>query len=139
MNYSSNIDYLLPAIVYLGANQHWWARSSDELANELSLDRQKLEAVFEGFPSLFRRKDRAEGGPVYSLQARYARRLVQDVKPKSGEIPPLSESELSMLLTFVSTLADNEIRQRQNMVSVVAAIVAALAAIVAAVLPGFLN
>ena len=52
MRYCDHIDYLMSTIVYLGTHTFYWARSPGNMATELSLDKEHLRQVFEGFPGL---------------------------------------------------------------------------------------
>ena len=139
MRYSDNLEYLIPAIHYLGTNQGWWARSSRELARELSLDEAKLLATFEGFPAVFRKSKLADDGRnFYALQARYAKRDGSDLDEKERviDVPPLPVEHLKLVLDFVVQMADSERTARRNwtasVIAVVAAVLAAISAMVSA-------
>ena len=49
---TDEIDILVPLITYLGAHPYWWARSSPSLAQELSLDAERVAQTFARFPVL---------------------------------------------------------------------------------------
>jgi hypothetical protein len=144
MRYSDNIDYLVSSIIYLGTHEYYWARSPSNLAAELSLRTDKLAAVFEAFPGLFRRSHRlAENGErYYALQARYAQRKGEDVTDPDqiSYIKPLGNDKLQLLINFVSQAAANELDSRRawisNSVAVLAAIVAAVSAVTGSLLGG---
>ena len=139
MRYSTHIDYLVASVLYLGIQDYWWARSPKEMARERSLDETKLQAVFEGFPGIFRRSTRLNadnGQHMYSLQARYAQKDGKTPPDKQiSYIPPLDTEKIRMLLDFILKSADDERVGRRNragnLVAVLAAIVAAVAAIAA--------
>jgi hypothetical protein len=141
MRYSDNIQYLVPAIHYLGTNRGWWARSARELSRELSLNESALLAAFKGFPAIFREsklQDPGTGQHFYALQARYAKRDGSDLgeKERVVDVPPLPIEHLKLVLDFVLQMAEAERSGRRSwissVVSVGAAIIAAVAAIVAA-------
>src|SRR5690349_5900123 len=98
MRYADHIDYLLPSVIYLGTHQSYWARSPRRMASELSLDHERLLAVFEGFPGLFRRSQRLapHGEHYYALQARYAQREGMDTADPEeiSYINPLDKEKL---------------------------------------------
>jgi len=136
--YTKNLDYLVAGIGYLGANPYWVGRSASEMADELSLEKPRVQEMFETFPSIFRRSKQSSnsGERYYSLQARYAQR-----KTKAGDesempdIAPLSLEQMSLLYEFVTQAARDESAALRhwaaNGVSVFAAIIAASAAIYA--------
>ncbi len=136
MKYSENIDYLVSSILYLGSHADYWARTPGGLAKEIAVDEDRLRAVFEGFPSIYRRSPGTDekGQYRYSLQARYAQREGRGQDP--GSIPPLETEKIDMLLNFVITMTEQEKTGRQvrltNRVAAGAAVIAAVAAIVAA-------
>ena len=143
MRYGDNIDYLIAAITYLGTHSYYWARTPSNMASELSLDRNKLAAIFDGFPGIFRKS--AEPAPgskehFYSLQARYAMREGAGTREPEqvSYIAPLSVEMISQLNSFVLHASQMETEGRKqfwgNIVSVGAAIVAALTAIAVAFL-----
>jgi hypothetical protein len=148
MRYGDNIDYLFSSIIYLGTHTFWWARSPRAMAAELQLDEEKLRAVFDGFPGLFRKSVRTNpetGQHFYALQARYAQRKGGDVKDPEQEsyIEPLNPEKLQVLIDFVHKMVEHENKAddrdstrrsalRGSAVAVGAAVLAACAAIVAA-------
>lgn len=138
MKYSDNVDYLIASIIYLATQRGWWARTPTNLAAELSLDRERLGQVFEGFPGIFRKSTRpsSTGEHYYSLQARYALRTDYDAKEEVTDIIPMKTEEVRLIYDFVLKSADDErARQRMfigNSIAVGAAIVSAVTAIVVA-------
>lgn len=143
MKYSRSIDYLVPAIFYLGTNEGWWARSANNMAHELSLDEARLLDVLQGFPSIFRKSlttDPDHGGHYFSLQARYALRRGSDLGEAERviDVPPLSREQLKMVLDFVQQSAESERLTGRTLltgsISSFAALVAAGAAITAALM-----
>ena len=136
MRYAPAVDILLPAIVYLGTHDTYWARSPSSLAKELSLDEGLLRAKLEGFPSLFRKSARLSPGgqPYYALQARYANREGLDIDDPDEIhwIKPVCEDRLKTIVSFVTGMAEAERAGHRSWIAVVAAIVAAIAAITSA-------
>ena len=140
MKYSKNVDYLVSSIIYLGTHSYYWARSPRALARELSLNEQKLEGVFTGFPGIFRRSHRVsdEGQHYFALQARYAQREGEDTRDPEqvSYIKPLDTEKMKMLLEFVHRMTEQEKAGRRgwfaNIVSIVAVIVSASAVVIAA-------
>jgi hypothetical protein len=140
LKYKDNVDYLVSSIIYLGTHGFYWARSSSNLAAELSVDQDKLTRVFEGFPGLFRRSRRVgpNGQPYYALQARYAQREGGDVADPEevSYIAPLTVDKLKMLTDFVLESAEAERTSRRaniaNAFSTAAAVLAAATAILVA-------
>ncbi len=136
MKYSENIDYLVSSILYLGTHADYWARTPGGLAKEISVDEDRLRAVFEGFPSIYRRSPGTDekGQYRYSLQARYARREGRGQEPKS--IALLTTDRMQMVLDFVHRMTEHEQSGRQvkwtNYVSVMAAVIAAVTALAVA-------
>jgi hypothetical protein len=98
-----DIDYLIPLITYLGSNPYWWARSAPSLAEELALDKTRVQIVFERYPMIFRKSLFIEESNAfsYALQMRYARRNDSDTNhpPKVSYFPTLSSDEVIALLT----------------------------------------
>jgi hypothetical protein len=140
MKYAACVDYLLSSILYLGTHEYYWARSPGALASELSLDEQKLQAMFDEFPGLFRKSHRTatNGQHYYALQARYAQREGEDTKDPEeiSYIAALETDKLDMLLRFVMQMTEHERTGRRgvvaNIVSIVAVAVSAAAVITAA-------
>lgn len=149
MRYTRNVEYLVSAVLYMGAYRKYWGRTASNLAEELSLDRDKIQAMFVAFPSLFRKGRKARNGEHnYSLQARYALRTKEDPPdepdPESApSIRPLTVEEQKMLLDYVLKAAEAERVERRaaitNWISVGAAVAAAIAAITAAAISGWLT
>lgn len=141
MRYKDNIDYLVASIIYLGTHKFYWARSPKNLASELSVDEQKLQAVFESFPGLFRKSKRSAGNGqhYYALQARYAQREGGDTADPEevSYIAPLDTAKLKMLTDFVLQSAEAERTSRRagltNAISAGAAVLAAITAVTVAV------
>ena len=142
MRYADHLDYLVAAISYL-ARSGPWARTPTFLANELGLDRDHLQAVFDGFPGLFRksrdpapRSGTGQAEHYYSLQARYAQRPDYGKTEEGTKIPPLTPAEIEPILEFVLRAVEMEKQSRQaswtNWIAVGAAVVSALAAITVA-------
>lgn len=136
-SYSSNIDYLVSSILYLGSHTYYWARTPSGMSSELTLDELRLQQVFDGFPGLFRKsKTRSKNGqPYYSLQARYALREGGDTSEpdKVSYIKPLETDRMELLINFVLQMAEHEKSDARNSatnwVAVIAAVVSALAAL----------
>lgn len=106
------------------------------MAAELSLDAKRLDMVFRGFPSLFRKTVPKDDQKTiyYALQARYAQREGPDTSDptKLSGIDPLSRYDIEMLLNFVSQRAEREKASARAWVTVIAAIIAAASAVVTA-------
>jgi hypothetical protein len=140
MRYSKHIDYLVPSIIYLGTHGFYWARSPQAMAAELSLDRNHLLQVFEGFPAIYRRSHRSapHGEHYYALQARYAQREGGDTSDPEQVtyISPLDKDKLQMVITFVIQAAEAERASFRAWftggIAITAAIFSAIAAIFAA-------
>jgi len=133
MRYSDNIDYLVPSIFYLATNEGWWARSAQEMARELSLDKHHLLRVFEGFPGIFRKSlvvDQHDKRHFFALQARYAGRTGDDLGEgeRAIDVPPLSKDHLKLILDFVQQTAESEQLNRRTMITGSIAMLAALVA-----------
>jgi hypothetical protein len=116
--YSDNLDYLLALIVNL-ATSPYWGRIPKNIAVELSLDEEKTRKVLSEFEGIFRRSMKRStkyGDFNYSLQARHAQRQDYEFNDPDGEhdIPPLSDSTLSMLIGFVRQSAESEERREQT-------------------------
>ena len=137
-----DLDYLIPLISYLGSNPYWWARSADALADELSLERNRVARIFREHKTIFREsKVHKDGtGPFYSLQMRYARRNdgKTDELAKSTALPVLSEGEVIGLIDFLVRISSMQTAvaasRWTSIFAVVAAFVSSAAAIVAAIL-----
>lgn len=142
LRYTDNIDYLVSAITYLSSHKYYWARSPTNMARELSLDRDHLRRVFEGFPGIFRRSVRVSdaGEHFYAVQARYAQRDGGDTSDPEqvSYIEPLPVDRLRLLTDFVLASAEAERAGRRawitNTISVGAALIAAGSAIAVAIL-----
>jgi hypothetical protein len=142
MRYSDNVDYLISSIIYLGPHGYYWARTPRNMASELSLDEDRLQRVFDGFPGIYRKSVRASknGQHYYALQARYAQKEGGDTSDPEevSYIAPLGTDKLQLLINFVVQSAEQEIATRRarltSGVAIVAAIIAAAAAVVAALL-----
>ncbi|GEO43635.1 hypothetical protein SAE02_77830 [Skermanella aerolata] len=142
MRYAQNIDFLLASIIYLGSHDYYWARSPKNMAEELSLDEERLKNVFNGFPGIYRRSLRKanNGQHYYALQARYAQKKGGDVSDPEEVfyIDPLDTTKLQLLITFVLQSAEQERTSRRafvtNFISITAAIIAAMAAVATAIL-----
>jgi hypothetical protein len=140
MRYSAHVDYLVASIFYLATQRGWWARTPKMMAMELSLDEDKLLAVFEGFPGIFRRSMRPSdsGQYYYSLQARYAQRDQYDEREETTDIPPLETDKIRLLYDFVLKSADDERSRLRalvgNGIAVGAAVISAMTAILVAYL-----
>ncbi len=142
MKYKDNVDYLVSSIMYLGSHSWYWARSPSNLAAELSMDQNKLEGVFNGFPGIFRKSRRMapSGQHYYALQARYAQRKGGDTEDPEevSYIEPLTVDKLKMLTDFVLQSAESERTSLRsnvaNATSTIAAVIAAIAAITVAVI-----
>jgi hypothetical protein len=142
MKYSPNIDVLVASIIYLGTHSYYWGRTPKGLAEELGLDGEKLLAVFEGFPGIYRRTKRIgdNGQHYYALQARHAQREGGSIEDPDGdqEIKPLSKDKLDLLISFVMRMGDQERAERRAWwttgVAAGAAVVSAAAAIAVAYL-----
>ncbi|QQP88763.1 hypothetical protein IGS68_22540 [Skermanella sp. TT6] len=142
MQYAQNVDYLLASIIYLGSHNYYWARSPKNMAEELSLDEDRLQKVFNNFPGIYRRSVRKarNGQHYYALQARYAQKEGGDVNDPEevSYIEPLDTNKLQLLITFVLQSAEQERTSRRafttNFISIAAAIIAATAAVTTAIL-----
>ncbi len=140
--YSVHIDYLIASVIYLGTQRGWWARRPSNLAYELSLDRDKLELVFEAFPGIFRKSANPSdnGEHFYSLQARYAQRDDYGQAEEKTDIPPLSVETVKLIYDFILKAADDEgVRSRTllgNAIAIGVALVGAVTAIAVASLKG---
>ncbi len=112
MKYSDSIDYLTSSILYLATHEYYWARTPRGLARELSLDEERLQEVFNAFPSLFRKSLNPGdyGQHFYSLQARYAQREGSDTAEpeKISYIKPLETDKIQLLLDFVLKMTEHE-------------------------------
>jgi len=139
-----DIDCLIPLITYLGSNPYWWARSAPSLSVELALDAERVQAVFDRYPMIFRKSRfiNESNAHSYALQMRYARRQDGDTDhpPKVSYLPPLSSDEVIALIDFlvrISTLEKTVSSSRKTMiVAVVSAIISATAAIAVSLLHG---
>jgi hypothetical protein len=137
-----DIEYLVPLISYLGTNPFWWARSAPSLAEELSLDADRVQRVFDRHPMIFRKSRFIEASKAhsYALQMRYAQRSdgETDQPPQVSAFPVLAESQVIALIDFlvrVSTLETSVRSARRSMfVAVVAAVISAFTAVVVALL-----
>ena len=140
--YSRDIDYLIAAIVYLGSQGFFWARTPKHMASELSLQEERLEKIFDRYPGIFRKsaKPSKNGQHFYSLQARYAQREGGDTsEPEQiSYIAPLGDERIKLLVDFVRTLASEEVESRRRLwgiwVSTGAAVVSAVTAILVALM-----
>ena len=135
LRYSDHVDYLIAAVIYLGTQQDYWARTPENLSRELSLDESKLVVVFNGFPGIFRKSmEPSESGQhFYSLQARHAQRFDFSHIEQKTSIPPLATDKIRLIYEFILNSAQSE-RDRtrvwaSNSIAVVAAIIAAAAAV----------
>jgi hypothetical protein len=137
MKYSPNVDLLVATIVYLGTHSYYWGRTPNGLAEELGLDSEKLLAVFEGFPGLYRRTKRTadNGQHYYALQARHAQRKGGKMDDPDGDqdIAPLAMDKLNLLIEFVLQMTEHENAARRAWwtggIAAGAAIVSAITAI----------
>jgi hypothetical protein len=115
VRYADEIDYLIASIFYLGTHTSYWARSPRALATELSLNETRLQAIFEGFPGLYRRSVRVSphGQHYYALRARYAQREGMDTADPEeiAYINPLDKDKLQLLINFVTATAEAEREQ----------------------------
>lgn len=142
MRYSANIDYLIAAVVYLGTSTAAWARTAPNMARDLALDPEKLQAALDGFPGLFRKSRQTDdqGHPYYSLQARYALRTEYGPVERSTKIAPLPVENVKLVYDFIQRSADDERAGWRtvigNSIAVTAAVVSAATAILVAVLKG---
>lgn len=135
-----DIDYLVPLISYLGANPYWWARSAPSLGEELGLEVDRVQAIFERYPMIFRKSRYIEesGAYSYALQMRYAQRRDGDTDqpPQVSHFPVLSEAQLLSLIEFLVKLSSVETTlhtsRRTAAISVVAAVISAITAIIVA-------
>ncbi len=140
--YSNDIDYLMAAVLYLGSQNFFWARTPRHMASELSLGEDKLQRVFDGYPGIFRKsaKPSKNGQHFYSLQARYAQREGGDTaEPEQiSHIAPLSDDRIKLLVDFVRTSASEEVESSRRLwaiwVAACAAVVSAATAILVAIL-----
>jgi hypothetical protein len=142
VRYSEHIDYLIAAVVYLGTSAAAWARTAPNMARDLSLDPEKLQAILDGFPGIFRKSWQTDddGLPYYSLQARYALRTEYGPVERSTEIDPLPVENVKLIYDFIQRSADDERAGWRtligNSIAVTAAVVSAATAILVAILEG---
>jgi hypothetical protein len=140
MKYSENVDLLVASIIYLGTHSYYWGRTPKGLATELGLNGDKLLAVFEGFPGLYRKTKRTaeDGQHYYALQARHAQREGRDMDDPDGAkgIAPLDNEKLDLLIRFVMQMTEHEKAGRRAWwtagVAAGAAVISAITAITVA-------
>ena len=144
MKYSDNIDYLVASIIYLGTHEFYWARTPSGLGAEIHLDEDRLEKIFEAFPSIFRksRQPGENGQHFYALQARYAQREGGEIEePKQASyIAPLNKDKLDLLITFILKMTEHEKFDKRGKltsgIAMAAALLSAATAVVVALLKG---
>ena len=133
---------IVGAAVVLGSNPYWWARSAPSLPQELSLDPNRVQQLFERYPMIFRKSRYIEASKAesYALQWRYAQRRTGDLEqpPQVSNFPVLKESQIISLIDFLVRISNVETAfrssKRTGYVSAGSAVVAAIVAICAAFL-----
>jgi hypothetical protein len=109
--YADHIDTLTALITYLALTDRK-SRPSGPLADALSLPRENVLEVLDGFPSIFRKSNRVDstGNHFYTIHARFA------LRPYDGgdedDLPQVRADILKVLLEFVTENARAERAQR---------------------------
>lgn len=145
VSFTNDFHYLSALIQHLGAHERWNSRTPRNIADSIGLDKDKVEKILTEYPSFFRKSANlsSQNEPLFSLHLRYARRRKN---PNTGEreAPPVSSSELSMLMDLVTKMINIEAENKRldteskhNNYKVWGAIFAALLSAGAALLAAF--
>ncbi len=117
--YSDNLDVLVALVTYL-AMTDYKSNTPPYLANNLSLDVNKVRNTLQTFDGLFREsKEPADNGEKYfTLHLRYALRWTQEAEKEVDTLSakePLGKEYLDTLLNFIARMVEQEqTNQRQK-------------------------
>jgi hypothetical protein len=125
--YSDHLDVLTALISYM-AFMSYWSRTPENLAEELALRKDEVQAALETFTGIFWKRKAADGQEYYTLHARYALRPEPKAsKPlDSPDIPKLPPEAMTALLDFVAHRAQAEHTGWNTQLLAIAAIIAAV-------------
>lgn len=112
--FTKDFHYLSALIQHLGAHEKWNSRTPRNIADSIGLDMLEVERILTSYPSFFRKSSNlsSQKEPLFSLHLRYARRRKN---PETGEreAPPISSSELSMLMDLVTKMINIEAENKR--------------------------
>lgn len=142
VSFTEDFHYLTALIQHLGAHERWNSRTPRNIADSLSLELSKVERILNDYPSFFRKSQNvsSQNEPLYALHLRYARRR-KNSESGEREAPPVSSSELTMLMDLVTKMINIEAEDkrlatesRHNNFKVWAAVLAAIISSAAAII-----
>lgn len=109
VSFTEDFHYLAALIQHLGAHEKWNSRTPRNIASSIGLDKEAVERVLMEYPSFFRKSSNvsSQNEPLYSLHLRYARRR-KNVDTQAREAPPVSSSELTMLMDLLTKMINME-------------------------------
>ena len=131
LKYSDHMDVLMALTSHLALTRKK-SRTPSYLAKDLGVTKSEVETVLDGFSGIFRRsKNKTKEGNehFYTLHYRFALRsqATDDDDKDIGQ--PLSDSQLSSLVNFITMMQNSE-RERHSIL--VASIVPILSSVIAA-------
>lgn len=146
VSFTNDFHYLTALIQHLGAHEKWNSRTPRNIADSLGLEISKVERILNEYPSFFRKSKNvsSQKEPLFALHLRYARRR-KNADTGEREAPPVSSSELTMLMDLVTKMINIEAEDKRLATeskhnnfkvwaAVIAAIISSAAAIIATII-----
>ncbi len=133
-NYSKDMDYLLALITHLALTKYL-SRSPKYLSIFLGLNENKVEQVLNNYSGIFRKsqnKGETSGQFLFTLHSRYALRGQTTAESEELERDPLSDEQLSSLITFISNMQVSELNRKLQLQTVIVPVVCSIIAAAAA-------
>jgi hypothetical protein len=114
ISFTKDFHYVTALIQHLGAHEKWNSRTPRNIADSLGLDHDKVHNVLSDYPSFFRKSKNlsSQKEPLFALHLRYARRR-HNHETGQREAPPVSSSELTMLLDLVTKMINIEAQDKR--------------------------